>query len=226
MGELDLEATREPYMTPRQARFVEAYLGGASGADAFRSAGYHAPPDKMGKAVYRLMHSRGVAHAIERALAARRERVEVKVDIVLSELVALLRSDVAGLFAEDGTMLPIHQVDPALRRAVAGVETHELWERHAGERVQVGVVRKVKLWDKAKAVELALRHLGLLRDRTEVDLGPSLVDAVKAATERRHARLALVAGGAPSSSAGGAPPPTPGFAGGPNPTRTPSDGST
>jgi len=180
-----------------------------------------------------MMRSPTVGATIAEALAARRARVEVQVDEVLQELLSLLRSDVKDLFAEDGSLRPIDQVPLALRRAVAGVETHELWGKDAnGDKAQVGVVRKVRLWDKPKAVELGLRHLGLLRDRVEHDLGPSFTDAVREATARRqekagHAQrtpLALVAGGAPSLPEAGGATRTPGFVAGDPGARTPSDG--
>lgn len=154
-------------LTPRQARFIAEYLVDANAAQAARRAGYS--KSNLEAQGARLMATPSVRAALDEAMARRAARVEVKADDVLRTLLRLLGSDLRQAFGADGCLLPIHDLPDDVAAAIAGVEVDELWEGRGEERRQVGVTRKVKFWDKGRAVELALKHLGLLTDKREVN---------------------------------------------------------
>jgi hypothetical protein len=52
--------------------------------------------------------------------------------------------------------------------AVAGVESHELEEYVEGEKVPVGTVKKIKLWDKTKTLEALGKYLRMFADVLEI----------------------------------------------------------
>jgi hypothetical protein len=59
--------------------------------------------------------------------------------------------------------MPLHA-----RRAIREVEVIEQFERVDGQRVFTGYARKVKVFDKLNAIQMAMKNLGLLVDKLEV----------------------------------------------------------
>lgn len=145
-------------LSPKQQRFVDALLADPEMhiGRAAEAAGYK-NPDVLGSRVRKLAH---VAAAIDAAMKSRRERVEVKQDEVLRALLRLMNVDLRKAYDAEGRPLPVHQLPDDVALALAGVETFH--EYVAG--VPVGEVRKLKLGDRARAVDLAMKHLGLFKD--------------------------------------------------------------
>lgn len=150
-------------------KFVQEYLVDLNATQAAIRAGYAAA--SAGVAGSRLLKSAKVKAAVAAGMKERSERTEITADRVLQELWRIATSDIAKAFDESGTLLPVHKMPPEARAALAGVETEEVFEGQGAERVQTGVSRKVKHWDKVKALELAGKHLGMWRDKVEVS-GP------------------------------------------------------
>lgn len=145
-------------LTARQARFVEEYLVDLNATAAAKRAGYSARtaewqgPQLLGKP--------HVAAAVQAAMAARTERTEINADWVLKRLHAEATADIADLFDEDGALKPMSQWPSVWRRGlVTGIETAE--ERRDGDGKIVGRVRKVKLTDRIRVVELVGKHVGV-----------------------------------------------------------------
>jgi phage terminase small subunit len=163
-------------LSERRQKFVECYLVTLNAAEAAREAGYSEKNAK--KEGHRLLQIDEVADAIAAAKAERKARVEVFQDDVLRELLCILRVDIGRAFRPDGTMLPLQplkvqdekgvetiEVMPEdVRRAIAGVDVERLYEGRGDERHQVGTLTKIRLLDKTRAVELGMRHLGLMKD--------------------------------------------------------------
>lgn len=110
-----------------------------------------------------------VRAAIDAALAARMERVEVKADDVLRELLRMGLSDPAMAFDERGALKSVHEIPVDLRRAISSIETDELFDGHGKDRAVVGVTRKIKFWPKDRALELLGKHLKLFVERHSLE---------------------------------------------------------
>lgn len=150
----------------KQKRFVREFLIDRNATQAAIRAGYSAHSAAVcGSKMLKVPKIRA---AIESAEAERSKRTEITADRVLQELWRIATSDIAKAFDEKGSLLPVHLMPPEARAALAGVETEELFEGQGEERVQTGLSRKVKHWDKVKALELAGKHLGMWRDKVEV----------------------------------------------------------
>ena len=145
--------------TPAQRRFVEEYVADCNGTRAYRvaypNASYAAARTNAG----RLLALPAVAREVRAGRAAQRRRTRISADRVLRELAAVAFSDIGDLFDSDGRPIPVHQLDPATRRAIAAVSTGRVND-------PAGVVSEkfhVRFWDKLRALELLARHLGLDR---------------------------------------------------------------
>ena len=107
-----------------------------------------------------------IAAAVEEAKAKRSARVEVKQDDVLRETLRLAMSDLRKAFDKSGNLLPVNEWPDDVASFISSIEVDELWSRGRG-RVQIGNVKKIRLWSKTSALELLAKHLGMLVDRHE-----------------------------------------------------------
>lgn len=146
----------------KKAAFVREYLVDMNATQAARRAGYAQKSARQAGA--RLMSDAAIMTEIQNASAARAERVIVTADEVLRKLLHIADVDLADLYDEHGNLKNIHDIPEATRRAMAGIEVDELWEGRGEDRTQVGVTRKVKLWDKPRALELLGKHLKLFTE--------------------------------------------------------------
>jgi hypothetical protein len=66
-----------------------------------------------------------------------------------------------------GALRNIAELSDDEAAALAAVEVSEIFEGRGEDRRLIGYMRKVRFWDKRAALELAMHHLGLLKERTE-----------------------------------------------------------
>lgn len=111
----------------------------------------------------------------EDALMARNRWTD---EMVLGEARLLARFDLRKLYDKNGRLKNIADLDAETARAVQGIDTDELFEGTGKEREQVGETKKVKLWDKLKAMEMIMKHRGLVVDRHQVQQVVSLEDII------------------------------------------------
>ena len=114
------------------------------------------------------------------ALADRDEHTKER---YLSELRRLGISDVRRLYSETGELLPPDQWPDDVAAAVQSVESVELFEGVGKNRTQIGYTKRVKFWDKTKAIELLGKNLGLFAERVDVGVSVKLVDLVRGSYE-------------------------------------------
>jgi phage terminase small subunit len=159
-------------LTPKQQRFVEEYLLSLNGADAVRKAGYKVRrPDQQ---AHELLRKPEIAKAIQAAKAQRSERTKIDADWLLRRLAAEADADIAAIFNDDGSVRAVSEWPEVFRKGlVAGIESFEEYEGRGDERRPVGMVRKIKLADRTKHLELIGRHIdvGAWRDKVQHDLG-------------------------------------------------------
>lgn len=146
----------------KRASFVREYLIDCNATQAAIRAGYSAKTAKQIGS--RLLTNVDVMTEINKAKVQRAERVEVTADLVLAELLKIARVDLSQLYDEHGNLKDIHSIPEDARRAIAGIEVDEIWEGRGENREQTGVTRKVKLWDKPRALELLGKHLKLFTE--------------------------------------------------------------
>lgn len=90
--------------------------------------------------------------------------------------------DVAEAFNPDGSLKPIGEMPPDVRRQIAGIDVEEI--RLSRNGPVVGHVKKVRFIDRGRSVELAARHHKLLTDKLEITDGSGRADRIRRARER------------------------------------------
>lgn len=149
-------------LEPRQAAFVREYLVDFNGTQAAIRAGYARRGAPV--AASRLLTNEKVAAAVKRGVESRVQRTAVTADRVVLELARIGFLDPRQLFSEDGTLRPISEWSEGLAAAVASIEIEELYEGRGDEREPVGRLKKIRFWDKNRALDVLSKHTGVYRD--------------------------------------------------------------
>lgn len=187
------------HLTPKQQRFVEEYLVDLNATRAATRAGYsERTADRIG---HQVLRRPAVAAAVAEGMKARSDKVGADAEWVLRRLVAEAEADMADLYDDHGNLR--HPKDwPQVWRTglVVGIETSHVRkdERDDEGKPVYAAVRKVKLTDRIKQVELIGRHVNVNAFREQVgvsapDGGPVQMahavelTAIKKALERVRA---------------------------------------
>lgn len=149
-------------LTRKQHMFVLEYIVDLNASAAYRRAGFRARGNSAEVNAARLLRNAQVAEAIDKAMAERAARTEITQDRVLRELARIAFFDPRRAFNDDGSLKPISEMDDDTAAAIASLDVAEIG---GGEG---GVIHKLRLADKLRALELIGKHLGMFRDRLEV----------------------------------------------------------
>lgn len=156
-------AEGEP-LSEGHARFVDEYLIDLNGAKAAIRAGYSA--DNARYIAYQLLQRPEVSAAVADALAARAERTQIDADWVLRRLVDEAEADIADLYGPDGGLKAVKDWPMIWRKGlVAGMDVEEV---HA-DGVVVATIRKIKVSDRIKRIELIGKHVNVQAFRERVE---------------------------------------------------------
>lgn len=154
-------------LTAKQARFVEEYLIDLNATQAAIRAGYAEKGASVEGA--RLLANAKVGEAVAAGLKARSERTQIDADWVLTRLAEEATADLADLYDDNGNLKPIREWPTIWRTGlVAGIETLQEYETVDGKKELLGTVRKVKLSDRIKRVELIGKHVAVQAFREQV----------------------------------------------------------
>ena len=147
-------------MTKKQKRFVEEYLIDLNATQAAIRAGYS--PDTAGSIGSENLKKPEIRVRIEKAMAERSKRTGINQDRIIEELakIALLNPKNLINFEEATVKEEATEEDLA---AISSIRV-KCFPTKDGE----GIEREVKMYDKAKALELLGRHLGMFKDKVEV----------------------------------------------------------
>jgi phage terminase small subunit len=158
-------------LTAKQERFVEEYLIDLNATQAAIRAGYS---QKTAAAVgHENLRKPKIAEIIAQRQKARSERVQIDADWVLKRLADEVEADLADLYEEGGGLKPVQEWPEIWRKGlVAGVEVEET----TVEGASVGRVKKIRLSDRIRRIELIGKHVEVqaFRDQVEHKGGISL----------------------------------------------------
>lgn len=163
-------------LTRKQQRFVEEYLVDLCATRAAVRAGYS---PKTARAIgHENLTKPDIRAAIDRAVADRSARTRIAADRVLDEVAVIAFSDIRDIdFDSEGKLVGR---SPRATRAVAGYD----WAKRKG-RSGTLLRHSIRLWDKVAAIDLLMRHLGLLNGQiTLATVLDALPPDVRAALEK------------------------------------------
>ena len=144
-------------MTKKQKRFIEEYLIDLNATQAAIRAGYS--PDTAEQIGYQLLQKTSVSDDIARAMAERSKRTGINQDRVLLELARIGFAKITDVM--DPTTAQIKE--NASEDDLACIQSVKIKPN------EWGTEREVKLCDKKAALELLGKHLGMFKDKVELD---------------------------------------------------------
>jgi len=151
-------------LKPAQRRFVDLIVQGKKGTEAMREIRPHLKRPEVLASKWRALPE--VQAAIEEREEEAIREAGITSFLILQELGRVARFDPARLFAEDGSLKPIHELDENTRAAIASIEVEELGADRE-EQAQFRRLRKVRHWNKVEALKLLGQYRRLFAERHE-----------------------------------------------------------
>lgn len=174
-------------LTAKQQRFVAEYLLDLNATQAAIRAGYSsATADKQGP---RLLSHHQIKAAIDAAKIERSTELKVDASFVLRRLVDEAEADLADLYDDKNNLKPVDEWPEIWRQGlVAGVEVNVLYDGSGADHVQIGMVKKLRLSDRVRRLELIGKHVSVnaFQDQVAVSGVEALADRIARAKARRN----------------------------------------
>jgi len=141
---------------------VEYMRNGLNATRAAIFAGYSSKTaDQAGS---RLLKDVKVQSKIVEIQKRAEEKAIIEVSDVLKELKKIGLSDIRNFYNSEGGLKNISELNAEDAAALSGVECDELFEGAGQDREQVGETKKIRLWDKLRALELMGKYLKMFGD--------------------------------------------------------------
>lgn len=150
-------------LTPKQERFCREYAIDCNATQAAIRAGYS--EKTADNNAHRLMGNEGIKAKIAELQGKTAKKLEITSEFVLGELLKLATVDLSKAYDENGNLKQIHDIPEDVRKAIAGVETY--YERSGKDEEgnpDMCTVKKIKFWDKTKALQMLGQHLKLFAE--------------------------------------------------------------
>lgn len=154
-------------LTQRHQRFADELLLDGNVTQAAIRAGYSRRSAPSTGA--RVARTPEVAEYLAAKRAEIADRMRLRQEDVIQELKRIAFSDPRRAVDANGLPIPLHQLPEDIAHALAGSEVELVMDpaRRTDDGLEIPArarasVRKWKWWDKPKALELAMRYLGML----------------------------------------------------------------
>lgn len=144
-------------LNDKQALFCAEYLKDLNATQAAIRAGYS--ENTARQIGSKLLTKVDVQDYISELMRERVEQTKIDAAYVLKRLVEIDQLDAADILDDDGAVKPISEWPIAWRRSVSGIETFDQFEGKGAERAFIGVMKKIKMPDKVKNIELLGKHI-------------------------------------------------------------------
>lgn len=163
---------------PKEREFVAQYLIDLNAGAAAVRAGYGR------QQAVKLMARPRIKHAIEQALAWRAVQHDLTTERIWEKLALIINGDRRELFNDDGSLKAPTQLTKEQAMLVEGVKTRRIVELDRNGEMQQAEIQEVKLVGMLPALNLAMKHKGMLVERVEHNVTLSLVEELDAARQR------------------------------------------
>ncbi|SOC92467.1 Terminase small subunit [Rhizobium sp. AN5] len=172
-------------LTKKQRRFVDEYLIDLNGSQAAIRAGYSRR--NANDQAAQLLAKPAIRDAIASAMQSRSERTQVDADWVLQRLAREADADLADLYDDDNNLLSVEEWPLIWRQGlVTGVDIEVLFEGQGEDRKEVGRVKKIRMSDRIRRLELIGKHVRVnaFQETINVKVFDGLADRLERARKR------------------------------------------
>lgn len=158
-------------LSPEHQLFVNEYLKDFNAAKAAERAGFGNSYDSARQLGFRLLTKVHIRKEIQKAVKRRLKRIEAKQDDVVNELALIALSDISDYEVNGDTGELIVKDGRKSSRVVQSIKHRKRsWlDKYGNPGTEI--TTEFKLWDKLRALELLMKHMGMLKDEvTAVDV--------------------------------------------------------
>lgn len=158
-------------LAAKQKRFADEYLIDLNGTKAAIRAGYS--PNSAVEQASQMLSNIKIAEYIQARKLELDQKLEnrflISRERVLEEYARLAFSDIRGFYNEDGGLRSIAELDEQQAASLAGVESQQDYDYIEGEKVPAGITKKIKIYDKVRALEGIRKMMGYDQpEKTEI----------------------------------------------------------
>ena len=145
-------AKNDEGLTPQELRFCEEYMVNSHCGEAAKRAGYSAKNARRIGA--RLLQNIYVVRKLDRMRIEMSMRCQINADAILKSLGQVVFFDPGDLFDSNGKLLAIPDMLDDVR---SSIKSYTVTDLGPGK----GVKTRIEFLDKLKAIEAAMKHLGI-----------------------------------------------------------------
>jgi phage terminase small subunit len=169
-------------LTELQRRFCEEFLIDLNPRQAAIRAGY--PPDKAAYAASVVQKHPPARDYIAKCMAQRSARVGLSAERVLDHLGKMIFADTRALFTPSGELRNMHDLSADEACIIAGIKTSRRVTMGEDGKMAPEEIVELKTVDNVALTTLAMKHLGMLNDKLDVNVTHTLADRLSAAYKR------------------------------------------
>ena len=157
-------------LTPKQERFIDEYLIDFNATRSAIAAGYSE------KTANRIGAENLSKLVIQKEIEARKNELkqvsQVTQEQIIDEYKKIAFLNPQELFNADGSVKPINELSEDVARAISSIENQE----QTYDGVKIGEIKKMKVWDKLKALDSLGKHLGIFnKDTSGINIGVTII---------------------------------------------------
>jgi len=171
-------------LNQKQRRFCQEYVIDYNATRAAQRAGYS---EKTAYSQgHELLKKPEIQQKIQENIQKIANSTQITAERVLTELAKLAFYNPKDFFNDDGTLKQIGELDDDQAACLAGLEVVTKFDKNSDGEVEPEYLKKIKLSSKDSALDKLMRHLGLYRDKIEVDINESVIDRIARGRKRAN----------------------------------------
>lgn len=149
-------------LTKKEIRFCEEYLISFNATEAAIKAGYS--KNSASSIGSENLRKPKVIKYLEVKSKKTLEKLEISQERTIKEIARIAYADPRKMYNEDGTLKRVVDMDDDTAPTIASCKQEELFEGRGEERMQVGVIKEVKQWNKPEALNTLAKIQKLYAD--------------------------------------------------------------
>lgn len=154
-------------LTPKEKRFCEEYIVDLNATQAAIRAGYSR--HSASEIGYENLNKPQIIERIEFAKANRSATTAIDAAWVLTRLAEEAAADVGDIYDDDGALLPVAEWPLIWRQGlITGIDIEVI---RAPDGTEMGIVKKIKISDRVKRLELIGRHVSVKAFEDRISVG-------------------------------------------------------
>lgn len=174
-------------MLTKMKKAADNFLKGMNKSDAMREAGYAETTCVTNHSA--VFGNAEVIKYIERKQGLAAQKSNITLDWVVGKLKEIADASIGDLVdidAEGNITLDYSKMTPSLRQALSGIVVDEITEGRGDSKRKIKRIKVTQL-DKLRALEMILRHTGISKEKTTVNVEGDLVERLMNARKRGSA---------------------------------------